>query len=132
MRRYPALVSLALGLSLVPVAARAQATADPDVRCMLVSNVFAEKETDPKKKQVAIISVAYYLGRIDAKLSPAQFRTAVVAVGKEPLGAQIAQTMTNCARGLQAKQIATAEMIQGIAKSQQPTAAAAKPAPAKK
>ena len=70
--------------------------------------------------------MAYYLGRVDAKLSPAQFRSAVVAVGKEPMGKDIAQTMTNCARGLQAKQIATAGMIQGIAKSQQPAAAAKK------
>lgn len=119
---------------MLPAVARAQATADPDVRCMLVSNVFAEKETDPKKKQVAIIAVAYYLGRIDVRLQPAQFRTAVIAVGKEPLGKDIAQIMTNCARGLQAKQIATGEMIQGIAKTQQPAgapAAAGKPAPAK-
>jgi hypothetical protein len=125
LRRQTILLSLAVGLSLVPAAATAQA-ADPDVRCMLVSNVFAEKEADPKKKQVAIISVAYYLGRVDAKLSPAQFRSAVVAVGKEPMGKDIAQTMTNCARGLQAKQIATADMIQGVAKSQQPAAAAKK------
>jgi hypothetical protein len=129
LRRQTALLSLALGLSLVPAVANAQATADPDVRCMLVSNVFAEKETDANKKQVAIISVAYYLGRIDAKLSPAQFRNAVIAVGKEPLGKEIAQIMTNCARGLQSKQIATAEMMKAIGASQQ---GAAKPAPAKK
>ncbi|WP_242183401.1 hypothetical protein [Sphingomonas sp. CARO-RG-8B-R24-01] len=120
---------MALGLSFLPAVARAQATADADVRCLLVSNVFAEKETEPKKKQVAIISVAYYLGRIDARLSATQFRTAILAVGKEPLGKEIAQTMTNCARGLQSKQISTAEMMQGIAKSQQ---AAGSAAPAKK
>lgn len=120
-----ATLSLAAGLSLLPTVAQAQ-TADPDVRCMLVSNVFAEKEPDAKKKQVAILSVTYYLGRIDAKLSPAQFRAAVIAVGKEPLGKDIAQTMTACAKGLQSKQIATAEMIQGIAKSQQPAVAPAK------
>ncbi len=125
MRRHIAPLSLALSLALLPAAALAQTpTADPDVRCLLVSNVFAEKEPDAKKKQVAILSVTYYLGRVDAKLSPAQFRSAVVAVGKEPLGKDIATTMTNCARALQAKQVATAEMMQAIAKSQAPAAAA--------
>ncbi|WP_010217884.1 hypothetical protein [Sphingomonas sp. PAMC 26621] len=129
MRRHIAPLSLVLSLALLPAAASAQTpTADPDVRCLLVSNVFAEKEPDAKKKQVAILTVTYYLGRVDAKLSPEKFRSAVVAVGKEPLGKDIATTMTNCARALQTKQVATAEMMQGIAKSQ---AAAAAATPAK-
>ena len=104
-------------LALAPAAATAQ-TSEQDVKCMLVSNVFATKEADPKRRQVALLSVAFYLGRIDAKLSPAQFRAMILTVGKEPMDKNVGLVMTNCARGLQAKQGSTAQILQQIGQQQ--------------
>lgn len=114
----------AAGLAMSPIAAAAQ-TAEQDVKCMLISNVFATKETDSKRRQIAALSVAFYLGRIDAKMSPDQIRATILRVGKEPMGKNVGLVMTNCARDLQGKQAATAQILQQIGRQQ--AQAAAKP-----
>lgn len=124
MRPLP-LALAAIALALCSSAAPAQGV-DSDVRCLLVSNVFATKETDAPRKQLAAIAVAFYLGRVDARLQPAQVRASVVAIGKEKIGVDIGRTMTNCAKAMQAKQVATAHLVQDIARTQVPAAAVKK------
>ncbi len=116
MRRF-LLPFAALALALPPAAAVAQ-TVNQDVKCMLVSNVFATKETDAKRRQIAALSVAYYLGRIDATLSPAQRRAAILLLGKEKMDKDVGAVMTACARNLQTHQVATAQMLQQIGRQQ--------------
>ena len=120
MLRYILPVAVVLGVAMPSIPAQAQ-TIDPDVRCMMVSNIFGVREADPQRKQVAIIAVAYYLGRVSVRLSPAQLRAAILVIGQQKLGKDTPQVMTACASAMQAKQIATAKTIQALGRAQQVT-----------
>lgn len=117
MPRHFVSAALALSLLAFPMSASAQA-GDPDVRCLIVSNIFAQKEADPQRKQFATLAVSFYLGRIDARLTQAQFRAAVIAMGKQTMGKEVGPIMSACAQTLQTKQIAVSQMIKGIAQAQ--------------
>jgi hypothetical protein len=86
----------ALGLA-APVAA--QSTND-DVRCLLASNYFARTEKDPAKRQLAMSSSAFYLGRLDARISTDQLKSTVIAQAKTMTIASAAPIMNNCVKRL--------------------------------
>ena len=90
-------------------------SADQDVRCLLASNIFATQEKDPAKKQMSIGAAFFYLGRLGARVSPAQLKTQIIAQGKT-LNAQTAgPLMTSCVREIGAKQ----QMMQAVGKELQ-------------
>lgn len=86
-----------------PVAAQ---TVDDDVRCLLASNLFTRAEKDPAKRQLAMAASAFYLGRLDARISNDQLKTAVSAQAKAMTAASVGPIMNNCARRLQVKGLA--------------------------
>ena len=97
------------GAALLTAAAAAPLAAqsvDEDVKCLLASNVFSRAEKDPQKKQLAMAASVFYLGRLDARISTAQLKTAVTAQAKTMPAASLGPIMTACARRLAAKGVA--------------------------
>jgi hypothetical protein len=92
---FIAAVAAVAGLS---SAARA---ADEDVRCLLASNLFTKAEQDPAKRQVALLSAYFYLGRVDARLNGTQLAAALKAEAKAINSAAAGATMTACAKRVQ-------------------------------
>lgn len=68
------LFSVAL-IGATPVAAGAQDVA-ADARCLLVGSTYARTSTDDRARQAAASTVAYYLGRVDGRVSPAALKAA--------------------------------------------------------
>jgi hypothetical protein len=104
MRSYFLLPAIAFAAVIAAAPAFAQDAA-ADVRCLLVSNAFAGAEKDEGRKQLAILSAHFYLGRIDARLNPAQLKAQVVAVAKTLSPPTMAATMNSCAQRLREKQM---------------------------
>lgn len=86
----------ALASCLANAPAAAQSTAS-DVRCLLVSGAFA-KAKDPKARSAARVVSAYYMGRVDSRLSTSQLQTALVAEEKGITPANAGSTMNSCSR----------------------------------
>ena len=126
MMRYSILAAIGIGLVAVPATAQA---IDPDVKCMLVSNLFSQAEKDPARKQLAAASGIFYFGRVDAHLSLPQLRAQMIALDKAVKAADLPGVMTDCARKLQAKQKAFDDMRRALAAA---AAARAPVAPAPK
>ena len=93
---------LAAGLA-APVAAQ---SVDDDVRCLLASNFFARAEKNPQQKQIAMASAAFYLGRLDARISNEQLNGAAMAQAKTMTKDSLGPTMNGCAKRLIQKGIA--------------------------
>ena len=84
------------------VAAPAQtAPADANIRCFLVSNMFAKAAKDAKGQQIAAFVRFYNLGQMQAKLSPAQIKAQVAVIGKSISPASAADIMNSCAGDLE-------------------------------
>jgi hypothetical protein len=126
MTRYPLLIA-ALGIGVAASPAFAQAI-DPDVKCMLTSDLFARMEKDPGRKQLSSIAAVFYFGRVDARLSPAQVRSQILALDKAVKPADLPAVMTDCARRLQTKQKAFVQLTQSLAAAAKPQTPPAKPA----
>jgi hypothetical protein len=77
---------------------------DSDVRCLTASKFFAATEKDPGRKQLSVASAFFYLGRIDARLSPAQLKAQLAAPSALIKQAEVASIMNACAKKLQATQ----------------------------
>ena len=93
----------AFGLALTAFAAApAFAQGINDVRCLLVSNLFAKAAKDPKQKTVAEISKYYYLGRIQGRLNAAQLKAQALVQVKSLTPKTAGAAMTACAKQLQA------------------------------
>ncbi|HMI18440.1 MAG TPA: hypothetical protein VK533_02735 [Sphingomonas sp.] len=92
----------AAGLA-APVAAQ---SVDDDVRCLLASNFFARTEKNAQQKQIAMASAAFYLGRLDARISNEQLNSAAMAQAKTMTKDSLGPTMNSCAKRLIQKGIA--------------------------
>jgi hypothetical protein len=90
-----------LACSLMASAPASAQTADEDVRCLLASNLFVGSEKDPAKRQVAVLSSYFYLGRVDGRLSGPQLAAALKAQSRTITAANAGPTMTGCAKRLQ-------------------------------
>ena len=97
-----------------------------DVRCLLVSNAFSGAEKDEGRKQLAILSAHFYLGRLDTRLSAAQLKPQVIAIAKTLSPPTMAATMNSCVQRLREKQLVMQTIGKEIAAS-----APKAPAPAK-
>jgi len=116
----------AFGLCFAAIPASAQSATD-DVRCLIASNVFAGAEKDPQKKQLAVYSRFFYLGRVDARLSQDQLKAQIVALSKALNPQALGQAMTDCARRLQGKEMQMQEIGKQLAAmAPKPAAPAAK------
>ena len=104
------LILACAGLALAaPVAAQ---TIDQDVKCMMVSNVFATQEKDPQRKQVAQASALYYFGRVDARLPVGQLQAKILALRSSLTKDNIGPTMNGCAKQLTDRQRALQAVAQ--------------------
>lgn len=112
----------------VPAMAQAQSV-DGDVRCLLAANVFARAEKDPAKRQISMAASVFYLGRLDARISNEQLKTAVQAQAKTMPAASLGPTMTACVKRLTDKGVAMRAFATGPGGAVPP--AAPKPAPKK-
>jgi hypothetical protein len=89
----------------------AQSTAPATtLNCLLASNVFAQNETDPKQKTLALQTLYFYLGRIEPQTSPQQFKAALKRTADALKGVSAGPLMNACVRELQTK----AEMLQSV------------------
>ena len=93
----------AMSVSIWTAAASAQVP-DNDVRCLTVSKFFAANEKDPAKKQLSVASAFFYLGRIDARLSPAQLKAQLAAPSALIKQAEAGSLMNACAKKVQVTQ----------------------------
>jgi hypothetical protein len=87
---------------------------DRDVRCLIASNVFAQSEKDAQKRQVALASSFFFMGRLDGRVAPAQLKAQVLAQSKTLNKDNIGQTMDACAKAVQAKQQSIAAIGQQL------------------
>jgi len=86
MKLYP----IAAALLLASLAAPAQAqTVQDDVRCVLLSGVFIKSAKDEKGKQLAQITGAFYLGRLDGR-ADAKVLTEALRTESKALGGKVA------------------------------------------
>ncbi len=116
-------VTLAAAGLAAPVSAQ---SVDDDVRCLLASNYFAHAATDPQQQKIAQASAAFYLGRLDARISNQQLVSGEMAQAKTMTKDSLGPIMNNCAKRLIQKGIAQRAL------SGPPPSAAGKPAPAAK
>lgn len=110
-------VSAAMSIFAWAGPAGAQAV-DPDVRCLTVSKFFAATEKDPGRKQLAIASAFFFLGRIDARLSPAQLKAKLGNPSALIQQKDAGQLMTACAKRVQISQQALMTMGRALTGSQ--------------
>ena len=103
LRKALAAASLALAVSGGPAAAQGT---DEDVRCLLASNLFTKAEKDPAKRQVALLSAYFYLGRVDARMSGQQIGTALKTQRAAITPQNAGPIMTACAKKLQSAGLA--------------------------
>jgi hypothetical protein len=95
--------------------AHAQTVPD-DVRCLVLSNMFAKAGGDARIKEAAAQSLLYYMGRLDARAN-AQAITAAMRTQGATINAQTAPTeMSACAARLQRAQ----QMIQAAGRAAAP------------
>ena len=97
MRRIaPVATFTALALGAFATPSFAQDTAS-DVRCMLVSNLFANSDKDPQAKQIASAASLFYGGRVSL-LPNTTVQSGLAAELKQITSANAAPTMNACAK----------------------------------
>jgi hypothetical protein len=85
-------------VALAPAQAVAQNTAN-DVRCLIVSNVFAKSAKEAKAKELANSAMLFYAGRVSS-LSNAQIEAGLSAQQKEVNATNAGPTMKACASAI--------------------------------
>lgn len=81
---------------LVPAVAGAQTTND-DIRCLLVSAGFARVAKDENSRRVSSMTGAFYLGRLNGRMSGPALSAAIKAQGKGLPAQQAEPVMRGCA-----------------------------------
>ena len=81
---------------LMPTAAWAQ-TVDDDVRCFLLGTGFARAAKEENSRRASALTAAFYLGRLDGKLTGPALAAAVKRLGNGMPAAQAAPIMRACA-----------------------------------
>lgn len=112
----------AIGLA-TPVAAQ---SVDDDVRCLLASNAVARAEKEADKRQLAAVTSAFYLGRLDARISNDQLKSMVVAQAKIMTGQNVGPLINNCVKRVAQKGLAL-RTVPPSPNAPQPPRAPAKP-----
>lgn len=84
-------------------ASASAAEIDADARCLAAASVFSSSEKDLRKQQIASAARFFFLGRVDARLSGAQLKSALEQASKELTPETVGPVMTSCAASMQAK-----------------------------
>jgi hypothetical protein len=114
MRPFHLFTAAASGLLALAAPAAAQSLAS-DVKCLVVSNLFA-KSKDPKARQAGVETRFFYLGRLNG--SAAQIQAALEAQGRTITQANAGPTMQACARAV----VQRASEVQAIGQRIRPPA----------
>jgi len=70
--------AIALSLAGIAVPATAQSITD-DVRCLALSNGFAQKATEVPAREAASKALIFYIGRLDARGNPQAIKSAMLS-----------------------------------------------------
>lgn len=97
-------IAFAFASSLL-AAAPAAAQSVADVRCLVLSNAFAQGASKAEAKQAAQSSAFYYLGKIDGRWSDAQLSKALLEQARSIKLASAGGEMQECARRMQASAV---------------------------
>lgn len=90
--------TIGIFIALAAIAAPAAAqTVNDDARCLLVSSAYARSAKDPKARQVAQATSAFYLGRVDGRYPAPALKTALAAQEKQLTVAGAPAAMNACA-----------------------------------
>jgi hypothetical protein len=73
------------------------------INCLIASNVFAQRETDANKRDVAKQTLYFYLGRLDPRMTASQLGAALKRASDSLKGASAAPLMNACLHELQTK-----------------------------
>jgi hypothetical protein len=95
------LTAVAVAIASIAVPAVAQ-TANQDVRCLMLSNLFAKAAPDAQGKEAAAQSRLFYLGRVSAKVASAQLAPAMATEAKTMDAAHVGPEMNKCLANVQA------------------------------
>lgn len=98
-----------------PVAVRAQST-NEDVRCLMVSSVFARIARDDNTRRASAMTGAFYLGRLNGRISTPALTAAIRSQDNGMPAKQAEPIMRACA----VRATAAQEQVAAIAKQLQP------------
>ena len=90
-----------LAVSALAAAAPAAAAPAQDVRCFMLSNIFAQKASTDQAKKMAEVSGFYYLGKLQG-MGDADLRRLIAEQQKQITNANAPGDMQTCARTVQA------------------------------
>jgi hypothetical protein len=109
--------TFAAGLLILGLISSAHAQTVPDdVRCLLLSNIFAKQGGDERGRQAAAQSLLFFAGRLDARAN-AQTITAAMRAQRPAVDAKTASTaMAACASRVQRAQ----QMLQAAGRAAAP------------
>jgi hypothetical protein len=110
--RKKALLTLGLVLGIAAPAAAQQT--GRDARCLLVSSIFSTSANDEKARQAADTTRAFFLGRLDGRLSPSQIASAFAAERANLTQASLASAMNACAKYVSSQTINVQNSIKGV------------------
>lgn len=117
MKRNP--IAAALLAPALAIVAPAQAeTVQDDIRCVLLSGIFIKSAKDEKGKQIAQLTGAFYLGRLDGRAAPAALTAALRAESKALDGKIAGPLMDACAKKMAAAQKAVNDAGRAAAPAQ--------------
>lgn len=97
--------TFAAGLLVLGLATSAQAQTVPsDVRCLMLSNIFAKEGGDARSKEAAAQSLLFYIGRLDGRATTQVISAAMRAQRSTINSTNASADMTACAARLQRAQ----------------------------
>lgn len=91
-------VAIAALAGMAPAQALAQ-DMNGNIRCLIVSNLFAKSSKEAKAKEIAGSAMLFYGGRV-SNLSNAQIETGLLAQRKQVTAENAAKTMNECAQAM--------------------------------
>ncbi|MDP9413109.1 MAG: hypothetical protein M3Q08_03240 [Pseudomonadota bacterium] len=98
MKSIPVALAIAVVLATTPAAVGAQGGGD-DVRCLMVSNIFAKSAKEPKAKQIAQSAKLFYGGRA-SQLAAADIEAAMIAQKDRIDAANAGALMNACTKSM--------------------------------
>jgi len=115
------LTRLTVGVALLLTSGGAAAQTATDVRCLILSNGFANNSKDANAQKAAEAASFFYLGRVGSQATAAQLKALLETEMKTITQANAAAMMNDCMKELDAK----TQLVQGL--SPQPKPPAKKP-----
>jgi hypothetical protein len=112
------ITTVALAAALLATSATASAQSATDVRCLVLSNAFAQQTKDANQQKLAEDTIYFYLGRINGQPTAAQLKTTLDQQAKTITNATAGTQMGECVKAVQAK----VELLQSLSQQAKPPA----------